>query len=227
MKHFCYILLLFCVTSCSSYQLPPFAGPDKWYLRNGAALNLVDSTKIDFSAKGNALLCNASNGEYDLNFILNRENFDNYSPDYTQYLKDIIKTIPLKIDSIELILADQYLVLSISEANNLIPDYIRRADGAIVTVQACPVVDKVQPDDELWRNLLFDNKKCQLLVVDRIIKKGHHYAIVYVLQGEKKGIPNMTPFHFDILDKRNMQSVGTHLEYLMNISVDAITSSVK
>ena len=227
MRKYLYFIFLFFLASCSTCQLPPFGTQDKWRLRDGAALNLTDSIMIDFTGKGSTILANSSNGDYDLNFVVNKEGFDGYSLAYARYLKDIIKSLPLKIDSIEVILADQYLVLSTSAADNLMPDYIRRADGAKFLVQANPIASTVQPDDELWRNLLFDNKKGQILVVDRIIRNGHHYAIVYVLQSEKKDIPHVSPYHYNLLDCRNMQFVGTHLDYLMDISFNAINSKVQ
>lgn len=227
MKRILYLLLLIgSLTGCSSYQLPPFAGDGKWFLRDYSAVNVVDSMKIDFSGKNRTIIANASNGDYDLNFIVSKQEFDSYNPAWTKYLKDIVKSIPLKVNAVEFIMADQFLALSIDKISNLAPDYVRRADGAWFVAQANLIENTVQPADEIWRNLLFDKGKRQILVVDRIIRNGKNYAIVYVMQSEKKGIPFATPFHYDILDPHNMQSVGVHLEYLLTISIDAQTSSL-
>ena len=227
MRRYFYILLFLCLSSCSTYNLPPFAGPNKWFLRDGSALNLVDSMKIDFTGKGSTILSNASNGDYDLNFVVSKEEFDSYSPVFAKYLKDIVKSIPLKTDSIEFILADQFMMLSTGAVNDLLPDYVRRADGMWIVVQANALSSTVQADNELWRNLVIDDSKRQIIVLDRIIRNGHHYVIVYVLQSEKKGVPNNSTFHYNIVDKHNMQSVGIYLEYLLGISVDAMNSSLK
>lgn len=90
-----------------------------------------------------------------------------------------------------------------------------------LTVQAHPVESLVQPHDQLWRNLVVNKAKRQITVVDRLVKNGRHYAIVYVLQSESKSSPYAINYQFDITDPRNMQSIGTQLEALMKTSVNA------
>jgi hypothetical protein len=97
-------------------------------------------------------------------------------------------------------------------------------DGAVLTVQANPVESLVQPHDELWRNLIFNKRQHQITVVDRLVKNGKHYAIVYVLQSECKSSPFTRNIQYDINNPRNIQSVGTQLEALMDISVNALES---
>lgn len=225
-------LLIICLSvlflaSCSTYDLPPFASEGRWELQGNAVVNRTDNMMIDFGGGNVFPMSNASDASYDLHFVVNREQFNSYDPAVAEYLKDVLKAIPLRIDSVELILADQYMVLSTSLFNYWKPDYIRRADGSQHVVEANPVTSEIQPHDELWRNLLFDSKKRQIVVVDRLIKNGKHYAIVYIMQSEKKGIPFATPFHYNILDRHNIQPVGGHLEHLLGISINALNSSVR
>ena len=220
------LLVAGCLAGCSGYRLPPFAQAGLWQRQGNAVLNAAGDVRIDFAEPG-ALLANASNGDYELNFVVSQADFDRYDAAWAKYLTDVLRAIPLRIDSIDLILADQYAVLSTNAINAWRPDYVRRADGAWLVAQANPTASSVQPHDELWRILVFDSKKHQIVVVDRMVKRGHHYAIVYVMQSERKGIRHRTRFHYDILDRRNVQAVGTHLEYLLGISVNAMNSRVE
>ena len=164
-------------------------------------------------------------GDYDLNFITRQTGFNAYNPKCAKYVADVVKRIPLKIDSINVIVADEFLILSPNVVNAWEPDYVRRADGAVLTVQALPVESLVQPHDQLWRNLIINKKKRQIIVVDRLVSNGKHYAIVYILQSECKSSPFVRNTLYDITDPRNIQSIGTHLDALMEISVNSLQKS--
>lgn len=58
--------------------------------------------------------------------------------------------------------------------------------------------------------------------MDRLIKDGKHRALVYVLQSAKKGLPLANTFHYDLFNRRNVQCLGDHLNYLMGISSNAL-----
>lgn len=223
MKKYFYILLIaFGLASCGSYRMPPFGTSGKWELVD----NMVISSDMAVNFGGNDILANASNGEYDLHFITSQEGFNAYDPKCARYLADVVKHIPMKIDSTQVILADQYLILSTNATRAWEPDYVRRADGAILTVEANPVENLVQPQDELWRNLIVNKPKHQIIVVDRIIKNNKHYAIVYVLQSESKSSPLSRNIQYDITSARNIQSTGTMLEALMHKSIEALVTEV-
>ncbi len=211
-----------CLASCGRYQLPSFGSSSDWELID----NMVINSDMAVNFGGNDILANASNGDYDLHFITSKEGFNAYDPKCAKYLADVVKQIPLKIDSIEVILADQYLILSTNANSAWEPDYVRRADGAILTVQANPVQSLVQPQDELWRNLIINKSKHQIIVVDRLIKNNRHYAIAYVLQSESKSSPLSRNIQYDITSARNIQSTGTMLEALISKSVDAMVVEV-
>ena len=216
-RHIHYWVLLLCLTSCAKYQMPSFGTGTGWTLQGNTVANRY--LQVDFG--GDDILANASDGSYDLHFVTSQEGFNADDSKCTGYLTDVIKHIPLKMDSIDVIFADQFLILSPNVINAWEPDYVRRADGGILTVQAHPVESLVQPHDQLWRNLVVNKAKRQITVVDRLVKNGRHYAIVYVLQSESKSSPYAINYQFDITDPRNMQSIGTQLEALMKTSVNA------
>ncbi|MBO4870440.1 MAG: hypothetical protein J5565_00460 [Muribaculaceae bacterium] len=222
MRQFVYsCVLLCCLTSCAGYQLPPFGTTDEWKL-NG---NVVDNghMQVNFGGESTSPLANASNGEYDLNFITSKALFNAYDPSCAKLMTDVVKRIPLKIDSIDVMLADQFLILSTSVTSKWKPDYIRRGDGAFYVTQANPIETLVQPHDEIWRNLIFNKKEHQIIVVDRLVQRGKHYAIVYVMQSERKN--TAICYQYDITDPQNVQAVGTQLESLLSISIKALEKS--
>ena len=211
-------LTTLCLASCAKYQLPPFSTSGDWTLQGNTVVN--GDMQVNFGV--NEVIANAGNGSYDLNFITNQAQFNAYDPKYANYFTDVIRQIPLHIDSIDVILADQFMIVTPNVFSTWEPDYVRRSDGAILTVQAIPVETLVQPHDELWRNLIFNNKKQQMIVVDRLIKQGKHYAIVYVLQTDNKSTPFSRNIQYDITSPRNVQTVGELLQSLFNISINAL-----
>ena len=216
MRRAFYLWLLCGLASCATHHLPPFGSANDW-MQHG---NIMENgeIKVDF---GNDLLANAGDGGYELNFITSQAEFDAYEPKLAKYLIDVVNRIPLKIDSVDVIFTDEFMILSINPKSTWMPDYVRQADGAFLTVEAMPVEGLVQPEDELWRNLIVDKSKRQIIVVDRIVKKGKHYAFVYILQSEGKSSPYARSIHFDITNPRNIQSVGNQLEALMARSLRA------
>lgn len=74
---------------------------------------------------------------------------------------------------------------------------------------------------QLPRQLL-DTKRHRIVAIDRLVKNGHHYAIVYVLQSEHKSSPYTRCFSYDIIDRHHIQAVGTNLASLLSISVNAL-----
>ena len=212
-----------CLAGCARHSMPPFSTSGDWSLQSSTVHN--EDITLDFAENGS--LANAFNGEYDLNFVTSQLKYNAYDSKCSKYLSDVVKQIPLEIDSINVILADQFLILTIDAANEWEPDYVRQADGMVMTVQAIPVNTLKQPHDELWRNLIINKSKHQIIVVDRLIRNDKHYALVYVLQSNSKGSPFTRTIQYDITNPRNIQSVGTLIDGMMNISVNALESNVK
>ena len=219
-----FIILAFTLASCAKQVMPSFGTHSDWTLQGNAVSSITNGIAVNFAGKSTSALTNAGNGSYDLNLIQSRDDYNRYDPALAQYMADVVKQIPLRIDSIELILADQYLILVTSPINRWLPDFVHRADGSQMVVEANPVDSDIQPHDELWRNFIFNDKKHQMIVVDRFVKHGKHFAIVYVLQSGTKDIPLNHTFNFNVLNRHNIQFMGTYLEALLQISLDAMQS---
>ena len=219
--YFKILLLAMCLVGCTRQGLPPFGNSHDWVLQGNTVVGR--DLRVDFG--GNDILANAGNGQYDLNFVTSQAQFDAYEPRLARYLTDVVGRIPLRIDSIDVMLADQFMIVSPSVAKQWMPDYVRRADGATFVVEANPLESMVQPHDQLWRNLVIDKRRHQIVVVDRMVKNGRHYAIIYVLQSETGSSPLTRNSQYDITSLRNMQATGTQLEALWNISIAALQSA--
>lgn len=209
------------MTGCSSYSMAPFASGSNWS-RNGNTVSGGNPVmSVNFGGDNIAPLSNMSDGDYNLHFIASDETFARYSPECRKFVTDVLKKIPLQFESVELMLADQFMVLTPAVANAWMPDMVLQADGASYVVEANPVAGSVQPHDQLWRNVITDKRSKRITVVDRFVKDGHHYAIVYVLQSQTSKLPFVTAAHFDVTNPCNVQAVGTWLESLMGVSHEA------
>lgn len=214
MKHTFYsFLIATCLTSCASYHMPPFSNSGQWSMEGNAVINKDAKIFMDCSFLGESdSIMNANNGSKELNFIASQESFNQYDSKCVKMVKNVLKDIPLTIDSIEVIFADQFIVLDINQANLWRPDCYRKADGSEWVEQAWPVSSLKMPDDQMWRNLIFNSKEHRLITVDRFVKQGRHMAIVQIFQSESKNAPWVN-WGYDITDKRNIQQVGSNLEW--------------
>ena len=66
---------------------------------------MVINSDMAVNFGGNGIMANAGNGEYDLHFITSQDGFNAYDPKCAKYITDVLKQIPLKIDSVEVILS--------------------------------------------------------------------------------------------------------------------------
>ena len=213
--------MLFALAGCSSYKMAPFASGSDWSLKGNTVTSVKPAMSVNFGGDNIAPLSNMSDGDYNLHFIASDEAFARYSPECRKFVTDVLKKIPLQFESVELMLADQFIVLTPAVANAWMPDMVLQADGASYVVEANPVAGAVQPHDQLWRNVITDKRSKRITVVDRFVKDGHHYVIVYVLQSQTSKLPFVTAAHFDVTNPCNVQAVGTWLESLMHISEKA------
>ena len=225
-----------CLGGCNSYHMPPFSTSSEWSLQGNSAINHQVMWRLDCSqselgdampivnASGKTIMPDSVRG--DVNFITTQELFDRYDSDCAQYIKDVLKSIPLKFDSIYAIIADEIIVLSPSVFSNWRPDYYySSSNDATMVEQAWPLKSYVQPHDHYWRNLIVDKKKHQLLTVDRLVKRGRHFAVVRIYQSESKHVPWVNCQMFDWTDVRNMQHVGESLAGTFQRWLDAWKSN--
>lgn len=218
----CAAVMMTVLGGCASYEMPPFGQSDAWRLQGNTVINEAVGMRVNFGGESVFPLTNASNGDYDLHFVTGKSDFERYDPACAAYLKDVLKSIPMKIEKVDVMLADCYMIVTPSPLVRWAPDVVRKADGSVWYTQANPVTQLIQPHDELWRNLVINKSRHQIVVVDRMVKNGHHRAIVYVLQSEKKGVPLAQTFDCDILDLHNAQLLGGCLDDLFKISINAL-----
>lgn len=220
------LLALFLLSSCSSYKLPPFAASSAWTLHENVASSEVCGMEINFGGKSVFPITNAGNGEYGLNFINTANLFEAYDPFLRKYMTSAMSKIPLSVDSVEFFMADQYIMFIPGAENKWKPDLVRQADGTELVVEAQPLKSLIQPEDEIWRNCVFDDSRHRLIVVDRLVKNGLRHAIVYIMQGEDSHVPFTSTFHYDVTNRHNTQPVGEHLRALLDITIEASQSEV-
>ena len=219
---------LLLLAGCSTSKMPPFATASRWTLDGNEVSSAVRGMSINFGGTSPFALSNMSDGDYDLHFITSDAQYQAYATHCKRYINSVIKQIPLKIDSLELVLADQFVVFTPSANSQCRPDLIRRADGAEIV---CDVLDNAkgtfsQPHDEIWRNVVFNNGQHLFLVVDRLVKNGKPIAIAYIIQGDDKHVPFSGTYHYDVTSRRNTQPVGEQMRWLLDITIAASGSQV-
>ena len=219
-RFFYLLLLIFCLAGCSTYQMPPFSHAGVWRMEGNSVINEKAKLKLDCSHQVGLPNFNASDKSENLHFIDSQAAFEQYEPACADYIKDVLKSIPLKFDAIDVIFGDEFIILTPSVGSEWRPDYYRRADGAVFVEQAWPLESLVQPHDQLWRNVIVNEKKHRLITVDRFVKNGQHFAIAQIFQAETKKVP-LVNCMADYTNKRNIQQVGTSLDGWFHRWVDA------
>lgn len=214
------------LAGCSSGTVPPFASSSQWSLDGNVVSSVRRGMTINFGGTNPFPMTNLSNGEYALNFIVNDTQFQAYDSNCKKFIASAIDKLPLKVDSLELVLADQYVVFVPVASTKWMPDFVRQADGSELVVEAQPRRYAKQPEDEIWRNVITDNKHHRILVVDRIVKNGTPLGIMYIIQGDNKKLPFSNTFHYDVTSPRNIQPVGEHMRFLLDITQAAYQSQV-
>lgn len=169
---------------------------------------------------------NAFDRSEGLRFIDSNAGFACYDKAHADYIKDVLKSIPMKVDAIDVIFGDDFMVLTPAVDNQWRPDLYRSSDGSCRVEQAWPVESAVQPHDQFWRNYIVDSKKSRLITVDRFVKRGRHFAVVQVFQGENKSIPWSNSMA-DMTSKRNIQHAGINLDQWFNRWVSAWENDYK
>ena len=216
-------ILVLALTSCSTRQMPPFSS-SQWALEGNVAVSSSYGMAVDFGGRSSSIITNASNGGYDLNFICSDVQWADYDVFCKHYITSVLRKIPLAVDSVGFVLADQFLMVEPNASQVWLPDMVRQSDGTELITKVFPPSSMVQPDDEIWRNVLFDNSLRRIIIVDRLVRGGRPLALVYLLQGETKRVPFSSVFHYDVTDRRYTQQVGEHMRYLLDISIDASQS---
>ena len=213
-------LLVCCLAGCSTYQMPPFSHAGQWRLEGNSLVNEKTKFKLDCSHDASKPNVNAGDKSEELHFIDSQALFDQYDPACVDYIKDVLKSIPLKFDAIDLIMGDEFLILTPSVDSEWRPDLYHRSDGVEYVEQAWPVESLIQPHNQIWRNVIVDKKKQRLVTVDRFVLWGKHFAVVQIFQAENKNAPWANCLA-DFTNDRNIQSVGLVLDHWFHRRVEA------
>ena len=210
--YFC--LLAVVLAGCATqYQMPPFGTSGQWRMEGNAVVNEGTMLKLDFGSNDDAHpITNASNRNHELHFITSQAEFEQYDPACVKMVKEVLKSIPLQIDTVDVIVADEFMVLTTNITSQWRPDLYCEQDGKVLVEQAWPVTSLVQPHDQVWRNIIFNKKAHRIVTVDRMIKRGRHYAIVQIFQSNSKNAPWVNWGMMDVTSTSNIQHVGLTLD---------------
>lgn len=175
-------------------------------------LEVINSkTNVKYPLRKDLLSPNYTGG-YDLNFI-NQSNFNN---EYAAYdlIRGSISQLPFKEKTVEFVSADKFVVLRLdNEHHEWVPNYSLNVKGDRVVELADEWNSnrKLQPGS-FWRNLIISPSKKRVLCVDRLVLKGNPYAVMYVMQADKKGYPFPTLYHWNITQPEMLPNISVTLE---------------
>ena len=71
---------------------------------------------------------------------------------------------------------------------------------------------------DFWRNLIISPSKKRVLCVDRLMLKGNFYAIVYIIQADKRNYPFPALYHWDVTQPEMLPRIGKTLEGFTDIT---------
>jgi hypothetical protein len=158
---------------------------------------------------------NFTSDTLDSHYFVDAKNWDTYK--YKKYMADVIRAVPFKIDSLCFILANNIMEVKLGwQKKKWTPDieawknidndkYIKMGK----TFYSRPTTSYFPERGVYWRNLLKSNRKKRILAVDRMCLKGTNYAIIYILQTEKKHLGYC--FFFDITEFGCIQHIASVL----------------
>lgn len=95
----------------------------------------------------------------------------------------------------------------------VMPDYIITASDNLTVART--TFDDPTPalaEGEIWRNLYFNTRQHRIVCVDRTTVNGRRVGFVYTMQSESKKWPTKGGWHWDVTDRRNMQSAAKSLD---------------
>lgn len=224
MKKKSFYMILFdslLLISCSTTN-PTFSGGNSWqfYSSGAKAINTITLDTFQFCDSDRTVM-NLTDNNY-THFITS----ENYNESYAAYnlVRNTLKAIPLQIDSVYFVIADQYILAKIDCRNTIWqPDYEinREIDGKYSTciTEVFGMQRKyigMPEQGTFWRNLLkLKGNKC-VLCVDRAVIRSQPVAIIYIIQTEGKGYPYGN--HWTVTKFENTQILGGILDYYQKIT---------
>ena len=210
------IALALFLTGCASSHLE-FTDSSNLTINKHPLQISNENTMAEFPMNEDYLSPNYTGG-YDLNFITKA----NFNKQYAAYhlIKDCINDIPLKGKQINFILADKVIVCSLDkEYRNWKPNYTFDSKGVVcIEIEDEWKTDQTLQPGKCWRNLIILGTKKRILCVDRVKLKGRYYAIVYVMQAEKKEYSFATLYHWNITQPELLPNTASSLAVFADIT---------
>lgn len=158
----------------------------------------------------------------DLHFFVTDKNAQTYP--FDKYMREKLKSVPLEIDTVCFILANQYVVVKLggqrkklepdmeNVKNMITGDYSRY----VKTSYSMPNTNMLPSKGEYWRNYIkLKRQKC-VLCVDRMVLKNVPYAIIYIVQTEGRDMPFCSKY--DVTDFGSIQVLSDVLDYYNGLS---------
>ena len=181
-------------------------------------------TNVKYPLRKDLLSPNYTGG-YTLNFI-NQSNFNNRYAAY-DLIKASINQLPFKDKRVEFVSADKFIILRLNNENQeWAPNYSLNINGDCVVELADEWNSKRKLQiGDFWRNLIISPSKKRVLCVDRLMLKGNFYAIVYIMQADKRNYPFPALYHWDVTQPELLPCIGITLEGFTDITRKIIVAN--
>lgn len=222
-KTFFSLFTLLLLMGCSSAELS--FSPSSALSLDEQHVSLNRSTNIAFPLNHDIIMCNYT-GDSGSKFIT----YQNFSAQYPAYrlIRDSMKQLPFKCPLIDFVFSDKCIVLRVdNDYSHWQPNCVFNTEGEQYIEQTSyKSTTKPLEKGECWRNIIVSQSQRRILCIDRILLKGHHYAIVYILQAEHKCYPYQAVYHWDITKTELLPYSGETLNALYNVTKAIIDANV-
>ncbi len=181
-------------------------------------------TNVKYPLREDLLSPNYTGG-YKLNFI-NQSNFNNQYAAY-DLIRTSINQLPFKDKRVEFVCSDKFIVIRLdNEVHEWAPNYSLNIKGECIVELADEWnSNRKLQSDGFWRNLIISPSKKRVLCVDRVMLKDNFYAIVYVVQADKKGYSFPTLYHWDVTQPEMLPNIWITLEGFADITKKIIEAN--
>ena len=207
------------LSGCNSVNVH-FARQNHWTL-NREKVEVTDSINklaFIFKLKGDKKVTNISNNSDSLNFIASYKDFKYYK--CNKYIKDVLKVVPTKIDSIYYVLGDRFIVFA-GNGNNekWKPDVIVNHQGGFYGTEEMRI-NAQDEENELWRNVIACHKDRRLICVDRFYIRNRYIGIIYIIQADRKKSPYWGTCHWNVNNPSYIELVAMILSHYKQVSIN-------
>lgn len=207
--------------SCSSQRFA-FSDSSQWYYNKKIATveNKVDGTHYQFFQAGMEPV-NITEQTYVPNFITG----NNFNKKYKGYrlLHDCLSDIPVKIETVDFILADRYVLATLSsEEKQWVSDYTIDLNKGSLMLMENNDKNNTSYGDFMKRNIIRNDRDKRVVCVDRFMLGGKPKALIYYCQSELKKYPFAPLNHWTTTRFENLQVLAEILDFYKSLSENII-----